>query len=168
MAREEKRVVVARVRRPHGLSGEVLCDDLTGGKLTVENGKQAVLRSSTGEVEVEIQAFKRTHKGVIYKLSSLKSRTDAEEAKGAGILLPASELPELPDGEYYLYELVDLPVYDETGKCLGQVTGSIEAAGNDLLVIDRDGAEHLVPLVKDHIKSVEPGVRIVIRDIPWE
>ena len=168
MSKDESFIIVARVRRAHGTRGEVICDDVTDGALDVEPGAEALLRLETGDASVTVERFRRTPKGVIYKLSGIDDRSAAEAVSAGEILLPSAAMPELREKEYYAYELDGLPVYDEDGKLLGQVTGYIETAGSEILVIERDGREHLVPFVQAHIVSVVPGDRIVIRDIPWE
>lgn len=168
MSEDESYVVVLFVRRPHGIAGEVICDDVTDGVLDVESGAEALLRTEAGDVTITVERFRRTPKGVIYKLSGIDDRSAAETVRGGEILLPASAMPGLGESEYYAYEIVGLPVYDEGGTLLGRVTGCIESAANDILVINGDGDERLIPFVKAHIVSVEPGDRIIARDIPWE
>jgi 16S rRNA processing protein RimM len=165
---KDKPFVVARVRRPHGVRGEVLCYDVTDGLLDVEPGAEGLLKLETGEASITVESFRRTPKGVLYKLSGINDRSTAETIKGAEILLPAAAAPELDDTEFYAHELEGLPVYDEEDKFIGRVTGFIETAANEILVIDRDGEEYLVPLVWAHIVSISPGDRIVVVDVPWE
>jgi 16S rRNA processing protein RimM len=145
-----------------------MCDDVTGGVLDVERGSVGLLKTEADEVPVKIESFRRTPKGVLLKLSGIDSRLGAEAVKGAEVLMPATVLPALNDGEFYGFELEGLRVYDEYDNLLGYVKGFIETAGNDVLVIDRGQREHLIPWVREHIVSVSPGDRIIIRDIPWE
>lgn len=141
-----------------------MCD----GIIDVEPGAEVFLKLRTGNVPVKVERFRHTPKGVLIKLSGIDDRTGAEAVKGAEILIPAAGIRDLAEGEFYESELKGLPVYDENDTLLGQVTGFIETAGNDVLIIDRGGREHLVPLVREHIVSISRGDRIVIRDISWE
>jgi 16S rRNA processing protein RimM len=141
-----------------------MCDSI----MDVEPGAEVFLKLGTGNVPVKIERFKRIPKGVLVKLSGIDDRAGAEAVRGAEILMPVAGLRELAEGEFYEFELKGLPVYDENDTLLGQVTGFMETAGNDVLIIDRGGREHLVPLVREHIVSISLGDRIVIRDIPWE
>lgn len=145
-----------------------MCDDVTDGVLDFEPGSEGFLRLKSGDVPIIIESFRRTPKGVLYKLSGIDDRSAAEGVKGAGILTLVETLPALDEDEFYAYELDGLPVYDDDGDLIGRVTGFIETAGSDILVIDRDGSEYLVPLARAHVVSVSPGDRIIIRDIPWE
>ena len=53
------------------------------------------------------------------------------------------------------------------GATVGDVVDVLHAGANDVLVIRGDAnSEHLVPLVSDFVKHVEPGVRIEIEPIP--
>jgi 16S rRNA processing protein RimM len=141
-----------------------MCD----GIVDVEPGAEVFLKLGTDTVPVKIESLRHTPKGVLVKLSGIDDRMGAETLMGAEILIPVASLSELAEGEFYDFELKGLPVYDENDTLLGQVTGFIETAGNDVLIIDRGGREHLVPLVREHVVSISRGDRIVIRDIPWE
>ena len=48
-------------------------------------------------------------------------RLDRPVERGEAIEVPAAELPALPDGEYYAFQLVGLAVEDEAARLLGRV-----------------------------------------------
>ena len=48
---------------------------------------------------------------------------------------PHRKASELPEGEFYFHELLDLEVMDETGNSLGILTEILETGANDVYVV---------------------------------
>ena len=72
------------------------------------------------------------------------------------VFVKISELPPLPEGEYYHHQLIDLKVVDLTGKELGTITEILETGANDVyLVTDAEGHEMLLPAIQDVIIRVD-------------
>ncbi|HOB42436.1 MAG TPA: ribosome maturation factor RimM [Bacillota bacterium] len=85
--------------------------------------------------------------------------------KGFGLYLPVEELPELPEDEFYAFDLVGLGVYAKTGERLGIVKEVIELPANDVFVVKPDsGREFLVPAVGDIVCEIDVAERRMIID----
>jgi 16S rRNA processing protein RimM len=80
---------------------------------------------------------------------------------GCWIRIRRSQCRSLPAGSYYLFELIGLKVVTAAGETVGTVREVLKAPGQDILVIDREGEEVLVPMVKEWIRSVDPRAGIV-------
>jgi 16S rRNA processing protein RimM len=85
-------------------------------------------------------------------------RLDRAVERGAELAIRRSELPPLPDGEYYAFELVGLRV-EEGGRLLGTVSDVLPGAANDNLELS-DGT--LVPMIEDAIRSVDLASGVVL------
>ena len=75
------------------------------------------------------------------------------------------KLAEKAEGEYYLFELMDMQVI-EGGKVKGRVIDFILSGTNLVLVLEMEGKEILVPFVKEYIKSVNTDSREMVVEIP--
>jgi 16S rRNA processing protein RimM len=146
----EELVNVGRVGRPHGLDGSFV----------VERPSEAPERLAKGAVvlvegeRAEVVSSKRVGGGRI------AIRLDRPVERGAELTVPRAELPELPDDEYYVFELVGLEVVDEAGAVLGQVQDVQPYPANDILALDTG---LMLPLVEDCVRQVDvPGGRIVV------
>jgi 16S rRNA processing protein RimM len=72
------------------------------------------------------------------------------------VSIASSETPELPEGQYYFHELVDLNVVDEDGNNLGKVTEVLETGANDVYVVKNpNGHELLLPAIPDVLINVD-------------
>lgn len=85
-------------------------------------------------------------KGLIARLRGLDDRDVARSYIGKRISLYRHQMPELPPGQYYWCDLMELEVTNTRGVPLGKVTGILETGANDVLVIEGE-RRHLVPLI---------------------
>ncbi|MCP4229625.1 MAG: 16S rRNA processing protein RimM [bacterium] len=159
-------VVIARVRRPHGIRGKLLVEDLTGGAFVPQPGSKLAFGLAAGEKTITLAKIKAVPQGYIYSLDGYRKRDDVEDFRSVYIEVSRDTLPELPSGEYYYFELIGLPVYYPSGLRIGTVKGVSDMAGGILEVQTEDG-ELLVPFADKHVSEVELGTGIVIEDIPW-
>ncbi|CAN5520858.1 ribosome maturation factor RimM [soil metagenome] len=92
--------------------------------------------------------------------------TSVETAKGlvnSEVFAPKGALPEPEEGEFYLDDLIGLPVTVD-GKPFGAVAEVFEAGAQDVLVLEHDEREFLVPLQAPYVEVEDD--RVVITDPP--
>ncbi len=159
-------VIIARVRRPHGIRGKLLVEDLTGGAFAPEQGAVLGFVLEAGYETIKLAKIKEVPGGHIYSLEGYSRREQVEGFRRVDIEVAIEELPETDSGEYYYFELIGLPVYDAAGSLVGEVKNVSDMAGGVLELETEDG-ERLVPFARKHIREIEPGVKVVIEDIPW-
>jgi 16S rRNA processing protein RimM len=103
------------------------------------------------------------HKGQLrLKLEGVSSPEDGEALRGYWVLVPLGNARQLPQGAYYIYQIVGLEVYTTAGDFIGKVEDVITATANDVYVVRgpgvRDpGGELLVPAIKMVVKRVDPN-----------
>lgn len=166
-------LVVGRIARPHGLTGEVAVEPrtdepdrrfATGARLGTERNRPGA-RAHDG---LTVKGS-RWHSGrLLVTFEEIADRTAAEDARGTVLVVPVDpeETPDDPD-EFYDHQLVGLVVEDGDGRRLGTVVAVAHGSGQDLLHIDVDGVEVLFPFVAALVPVVDvPGRRIVVEDRP--
>jgi 16S rRNA processing protein RimM len=76
----------------------------------------------------------------VIQLEGVSDRTGAEAVRDCRLFVPASDRPELDEGEYHVLDLLGLQVFmQDSGELVGTVVDII-AAGNDLLEVKLDPA----------------------------
>ena len=80
----------------------------------------------------------------IVKLFGANNPEEARLYTGKIISIQRSQLPPLPQDEYYWSDLVGLTVLNTQGEVLGTVSYLIETGANDVLVVKGD-KEHAIP-----------------------
>jgi 16S rRNA processing protein RimM len=78
---------------------------------------------------------------VVVKFRGVDSAAAAARFEGQDILMPCKGLVDLPEGAYYIFELVGMRVRTREGRDLGIVRRVVENGGAPLLVIEGTGQE---------------------------
>lgn len=152
-------LTVARVRRAHGLDGEVLVQAQTddGDQIFVPDRPLSVRRAGREALNgVLTVATSRPHRGgYLLRFREVEGREAAERLLGAELLLHRDELRPLEENEYFLHDLVGMEVVDEAAGSIGVVRDVYDASGHWLAGVVLDGREHLVPLRPETVHRVD-------------
>lgn len=92
----------------------------------------------------------------IISLSDVSSTAEAKKLQGQPVAIHHSQLKDLPEGQYYHFQLIGLKVRTTDGKHLGSIKNILSTAGNDVYVVrGAEGEEVLIPAVDDVVKSID-------------
>lgn len=83
-----------------------------------------------------IEACAAYGRKVILKFEGVDSAGAAAALVGQDILLPCNGLVDLPEGTYYIFELIGLRVFTREGREIGVVRDVLSTGGAPLLAID--------------------------------
>ena len=154
----ENLVIIGKISKPQGLRGEVrLWLDSISGEVLREL-KKVILEYPSGKSNTLFISKAEPHKDFIkVKFRSIETRNDAETLRDCIVKIPKSELPVLPKGDYYDFDLIDLQVFTDEGILLGVLIDVLHLPANDVYVINRqeDGQEFLIPAIDDIILDVD-------------
>jgi 16S rRNA processing protein RimM len=104
---------------------------------------------------------------VLMYLAEIGNMNEAEKMKTLYLELPETELKQLPEGHYYIYQLIGLNVY-EGDRLLGQVSEIIKTGSNDVYIVERGDKVKplLIPALKDVVKSINLKMGIIKVELP--
>lgn len=160
-------VVVAEVRRPHGLRGEVVLTLLSDTPRRLEKGSELELIYPSGEREsVVIETARRQKDSVVAGFAGSTSRDDAEAYRGARLEVAQDSVPPSPEGSYYYFELLNCSCHDEKEGDLGKVIEILEDGGGLILKLDDGKRELMVPFVRAYLKEVDTTAGTIELDLP--
>jgi 16S rRNA processing protein RimM len=146
-------LAVGRILRPHGIRGALLVDPISEQLLGLKPGSQVHLGPDhTPMTFVEL----RRHGGRwLLWLEGINRREEADSVRGQDIALPLSDLPPLPDGTFYHWQIIGLMVRSDTGEVLGKVSEILTTGANDVYVVRDDaGRELLLPAIESVVLEV--------------
>lgn len=164
-------IAIGEVTAPHGRMGEVRVLPLTDFPDRFSRTKRVFARRTDDTIELEIETA-REHRGfVLVKFVGIDSITEAEPLRKALLEIPSTEVTPLPEGRYYLFQIVGLIVTDREGLRLGKVRDILFTGGNDVYVVTPEPGvsrkEILVPAIKDVVDEIDvPNGRMVINLLP--
>ena len=143
------RVSIGRVGKPHGLDGSFVVEQPSEDARWFAKGSKLL---AGGEPAAVLGAKRAAGRPVV--------RLDRKVPRGTPLEVERSARPPTADDEYYVFELVGLPVVEETGRELGAVVSVDPGVANDVLVLDSGLA---LPMVEECIRTVDvAGGRILV------
>ena len=158
------RIVVGRIGKPHGVRGEVTVEPRTDEpQLRFADG--AVLLTDTGSLRIESVRF---HQGTpLIAFEGVLDRTGAEALRNTLLFIDTdNDVPSDDPDEFWDHELIGLAVVDESNNNIGSIADVLHLPGQDVLVVTKvNGAEALVPFVRDIVPAINREARtVVVRD----
>ena len=158
-------ITVGRIGRAHGLRGDVFIEVRTDEP---ERRFAPGARFATRRGELALTGARWHGARLVGSFDGVSDRSAAELLRGIElqVVVPADARPEDPE-EFYDHQLRGLMAYLDGGQPVGRVREVLHLPAQDLLVIDADGAEQLIPFVSEIVTSVDLGAgRIEITDRP--
>lgn len=126
---------------------------------------------SARRVQVRLCWLSQSRGGqAIFHFEGSESIDDAKGLVGLEVQIPLAERIPLPQGSYYVSDLVGCEVVEQSGRVLGRVrdvefTGE-GVAGTPNLLVDSAACEILIPLAQDICTDVDLAARRVTVTLP--
>ena len=158
-------IVIGRIVAPIGIRGEVKVIVLTDFPERFGVGNELVIRLPNGESKlVKIESGRRHKDGLTLRLEGIGTRNDAEALRDSEFVIDKSELAELPEGEFYVFDIIGLKVVTDDGRECGEVTEVLQTGANDVYVTSTGLC---IPALKNVVAKVDfDKGEMVIRPVP--
>jgi 16S rRNA processing protein RimM len=148
-------LLIGKVIRPHGKGGLLRIRSYARSEASFLDAGAVFLRPASGEThEFRVTSVNSHKNGLLMRLKNLSSKEEAEEYKGADILIHKDTLVREED-EYFWYELLGLKVYLESGDYLGNVSHIIFTGSNDVYVVREGEKEIFIPATHEVVKEID-------------
>jgi 16S rRNA processing protein RimM len=158
-------LLIGKVAKPHGLHGQVKVYSYASSSDSFVGGRKIYLNQGQEMKALLISEIKIQAHSLILHFQGLENRQQAEAISGYSLYLDAKDLQDLPEGEYYWYQLIGSRVYNDQGRFLGLLKEIFSTPAHDIWVIRDDKMELMLPAVQDFVISVDlPQKRIRVRD----
>lgn len=109
---------------------------------------------------VKVEKVRLQKNMVVLKLEGINDRDAAEKARGKNIYITEDDLPELPEGEFYIRDLIGMGVFEENGNKIGEVTDVIQNSAQDIFEIEtEENKKVLIPRVDEFILDIDAQKR---------
>jgi 16S rRNA processing protein RimM len=165
-------IIVGRVRKAHGIRGEVVVEAITDAPDAVfAAGRRVFAGSATGDItpsrqELHIRSVRPFTEGMLVGFDEVPERNAAELWRGRYLLLPADEVPPPADDEVFLHDLLGMRVDLESGDVVGTVEELYELPQGLALDVrraePRDGETVLLLYDDNTIASVDKDARVIV------
>ncbi len=151
-------LVIGYLRRPHGVHGEIIMDLHTDFPERIKSGRKVFIGEK--HQPQTIGGVREHGDGLLVKFRGIETPEDVGRFRNQWVYVKASDVPPLPEGQHYQYELIGLDVVDEDGNPLGKLEEILETGANDVYIVKSDsGKEILLPAIPSVILDLDMGRR---------
>jgi 16S rRNA processing protein RimM len=164
-------IIVGRVRKAHGIRGDLVVEPITDEPDAVfAPGRRVIAGTASGDPardrrELVIASSSPFKGGYIVHFGGIEDRTEADLWRDRFVLAPASELTPPGDDEVYLHEIPGMRVELESGQPVGTVVHVYELPQGLTLDVKRDAGNVMIPY--DHVvTSLDREARVIRIDPP--
>jgi len=164
---EPEFLVVGKLRRPHGVRGEILMSVWTDSPEYLKPGVDVY--GGDEHRPLRIRNVRWHRQDMLIAFEGCTDRDQAGEFRNQLVMVRADDRPPLPEGEFYIHQLIGMRVIeDETNSLLGNLVEIIETGANDVyLVRPEEGPDILLPDIDPVILDIDiKGGEIRVHLIP--
>ncbi|HDD62235.1 MAG TPA: 16S rRNA processing protein RimM [Chloroflexi bacterium] len=146
-------VLIGKFRRPHGIRGEVRMTVLTDFPELISPGQ--VIYAGERYSAYTVREI-RWHGGdMLVSLKELPDRTAVEIFRNVMVYMKSEDMPELPEGDYFIHQLVGMEVITDQGEKLGTLKEILITGANDVYLVESpEGKELLIPAIEDVVLDI--------------
>lgn len=153
-----EKILIGKITSAVGLKGEVKVYNYSDSIEIYEETPQVYV----GDELMDVISVRQQKNMVVLRLSGFTDRDAAERARGREIFVTEADLPELPEGQFYVRDLIGMQVVTEEGEDLGEVTDVIQNTAQDLFEVELpEGRKVLIPKVDAFVRSIDGEARTV-------
>jgi 16S rRNA processing protein RimM len=160
-------LVVGRIAKAHGITGEVSVDVRTDDP-EHRYADGALLDTEPPELGPLVVQSSRWHSGrLLVRFANVPDRNAAEALRGTLLVADSATSRAADDDGYWDHELIGLNVVDRAGAPIGELVDVLHSPGSPVLVVkDGEGRELLVPFVAHIVPTVDLAAGTVVVDPP--
>jgi 16S rRNA processing protein RimM len=170
-------VIVGRIKRTHGLRGEIVVEPLTDAPDEIfSSGRCVVVGNTEGDIssdadepptEFHVRSMRPFGKNILVFFDELSDRTQAERWNARYLLVSGAEIPEPAEGEVFLHELPGMRVVSAGGEVYGEVSHTYELPHGLMLEVAREGKPNaLLPFRSEMVTDVNRETRVITVSVP--
>ena len=148
-------LAVGKLRRPHGIRGEMLMEVLTDFPERFRAG--AVVYVGPRRVPLTIRSVRPHRDMLIIAFEGYGERNQVEALRNLLVTVPADEAPPLAEDEVYYHQLLGLRVVTDEGVTLGRLVEILETGANDVYIVEPEGGggQILLPAIDEVVLHID-------------
>ena len=156
-------VPMGKLLKPQGLKGEMRLCVFNEVDSVLKAGMEVWVKLGSGQYSnYIIQLLEIFGKKSRIKFSGCDSREDAHQLNGLNFSIPRSDFIPLNDAEFYLVDLIGCDVLDENRNNIGLVIDTMSFSNQNLIVVETNKKEVLIPFVDAHVSLFDNKKNILI------
>ena len=161
-------IEIGYIAKAHGLHGEVKAVFDVYDISEYENRKELFIAKKDESVKaVQLKQFHvQSDKQALLRFADVRYRDQAEALKGYTLYIPQEDLPTLPEGHYYYFEIIGFRIIDNQLGELGTVKDIYDGPADDILVMEYKDKEVLIPMNDTFVGTADLEEKILHTSLP--
>lgn len=156
-------LVCGKIVNTHGLRGEVKALAYVDSPDFFDSVK--TLYAEDGRT-LKLKSWRVSKGAVLLKFAGVDTVEEAEKLKGIEISVKKADLPPLPEGRFYIADILGMQVVTDEGRELGKVTDVFKTGSNDVYTVRGEDREYLIPVIDEVVLSTSLAEkRIIIKPL---
>jgi len=147
-------LAVGKLRRPHGVHGEIVMEVLTDFPERLHRGMTLYVGPEYRPLRLNSHRWHGS--ALLVTFEGYETLEQVGELRNYQTYVTTADRPPLPEGEYYHHQIIGLKVISEAGVYLGIVTEILATGASDIYVVRPEiGKEILIPAVDEFVLAVD-------------
>ena len=147
-----EKIKIGKIVNAVGLKGEVKVYNYSDSEEVYERTPEIY----AGDRLLKVENVRMQKNMVILKLKGIDDIDTAETFRNRVLIVPREELGELPEGTYYICDLLGCEVFTVDGTLLGKIDDIIKTGSNDVYSVrSREGKQILIPVIDEVMRGVD-------------
>lgn len=152
----KEKLEVGQIVNTFGIKGFVKIYPYVDDISRFDNLKNVYIKSKKQETKLEIEEVKYQKNMVLIKFKGIETVEQAQSLRNAYVEIDRCDAVHLEEGQYFIADLLGLPVFIDTGDKLGILDDIFNNGSTDIYVVKNElGKQFLLPYIDDVIKDID-------------
>lgn len=157
-----EKIIIGKVVNVVGLKGELKIYNYSDDRDRYETLEKVFIGSEDKNKKYEIENVRYKDHMIILKVVGIDDRNAAEAIKGQMVLMAEEDLEELPEGVYYVKDMIGMDVVSDKGEKLGTLRDINTNIPQRIYEVKRAGKpDILIPGVDEFILDINMDTRTI-------
>ena len=142
---------MGRILGPHGTSGQLTARIYSDAPNRFDPGEKLYCNGSLLHI-----LYSNPTRGdqIILQFEDFDSVDAARTLVGQWLTIPKETVAQLPEGEYFHFQLLGMRVVTDLDEDLGEISEVIETGSNDVYLVEGDSGQILLPAISSVVLEV--------------
>ena len=158
---KDKLIPVGSLVKHHGLKGELKVFLYNEDSETLVEGLTIWIENNDNFISYYLENVRGSKNNLIIKFENINSREMSQFLIKREIYVSRDDFPDLNEG-FYLNDIIGFKIKSDDDQEYGYLKDILVLTGNEILVIDCNGKEVLVPNVEEFVKLFDFDEKLII------
>ncbi|MBO4927051.1 MAG: 16S rRNA processing protein RimM [Clostridiales bacterium] len=151
-------LIIGKIGGAHGVRGEVKIQPLTDDVRRFSTLKECMILDEREHLKdtLTVKSARIDETRTLLKFDGIDDRDEVGKLTGYYIAVSRENAVKLPEGRFFIADLIGLCVMDSVRGELGRIKDVINAGASDIIIVSRKGKnELLIPYLKSVVTNVD-------------